>query len=272
MTAPEPSDLILDVKGYSGGFVSPAGRMKPVLDNVTFAAERGKLTALVGETGSGKTAMALSVLGLLPTSFRRTAGAIIYDGTDLLQQDERGLRRFRGAQISMVFQDARGALNPVFTVGKQIMDVCRLHRGVSKKEAARMTERMLDRVRVPEARRRMQQYPHEFSGGMAQRAQLAMALICQPSLLLLDEPTTGLDVTIQADILDIIVDLNKNEGMSTLLITHDLGVVAETCDQVIVMQDGKVQETGTCEQVMNKPVSVYARQLIADSRLEAVPR
>ncbi len=176
--------------------------------------------------------------------------------------------RVRGSQISMVFQDARSALNPVFTVGSQISDVCRLHHGLSRREADALTEQMLERVRVPEARRRMRQYPHEFSGGMAQRALLAMALVCRPSLLLLDEPTTGLDVTIQADILELIVEINREQGMSTCLITHDLGIVAEVCDQVVVMRDGEVREAGTCEQVMSRPKSAYTRELIAASRLD----
>jgi ABC-type glutathione transport system ATPase component len=267
-----PVDHILEISGYSGGFQPSSGQFTPVLDDVGFSVTRSSLTALVGETGSGKTLMALSILGILPGTFRRTAGSVVLEGDDICQMDQAALRRIRGIKVSMVFQDARAALNPVFTVGKQISDVCRLHRHIGKKDALELTEEMLQRVRVPEPARRMRQYPHEFSGGMAQRAQLAMALIPRPSLLVLDEPTTGLDVTIQADILDLMVELNQREGMSTLLITHDLGIVAETCNYVVVMQHGKVREVGSCEQVMTDPASPYTRQLIADSRVDGVLR
>jgi ABC-type glutathione transport system ATPase component len=261
-------DHILEVDGFSGGFISRTGDFTPVLKDASLALNRSALTAIVGETGSGKTLLALAILGVLPASFKRTSGSIRFNGTDLLTLDETALRRVRGSQISMVFQDARSALNPVFTVGSQISDVCRLHHDVTRKEADAMTQEMLERVRVPEAKSRMRQYPHEFSGGMAQRALLAMALICRPSLLLLDEPTTGLDVTIQADILDLIVEISREDGMSACMITHDLGIVAETYDYVIVMQDGEVCEVGTCEQIMTRPASAYAKELIAASRLE----
>jgi ABC-type dipeptide/oligopeptide/nickel transport system ATPase component len=258
------------VVGYSGGFSSGRGQLTPVLNGVTFSVPPAAFTAIVGETGSGKTLVALSILGIPPRSFRRTSGSVRFQGAELDTDDDKAMRRVRGAQVSMVFQDARAALNPVFTVGYQIADVCRLHRHVGRKQAWQMAEHMLERVRVPEPGRRMKQYPHEFSGGMAQRAQLAMALICHPSLLVLDEPTTGLDVTIQADILDLVVELTASEGLSTLLITHDLGIVAETCDFVVVMQGGEVRETGTCEQVMTAPASAYTQALLADSRLAGV--
>jgi ABC-type glutathione transport system ATPase component len=233
---------------------------------------RAAITALVGETGSGKTLLALCTLGLAPRAFAPTSGSIYFDGTDVAGLDEKALRALRGKRIAIVFQDARTALNPVFTLGRQIGDACRLHRGVGKKEALATAEAMLDRLRVPEASRRMGQYPHELSGGMAQRAQLAMALVCRPSLLILDEPTTGLDVTIQADIMELIVELNRVEGMSTLLITHDLAVVAETCDEVIVLQSGEVRERGSCERVLGDPQSSYTQRLLADSRLEDIRR
>jgi ABC-type glutathione transport system ATPase component len=242
----------------------------PVLNDVSFSVARGAITALVGATGSGKTLLALCTLGLAPRQFVMTAGSIHFDGLDLVQLDQRGFRALRGKRIVIVFQDARAALNPVFTVGNQIADACRLHRGVGKKEALLAAEQMLDRLRVPQAARRMRQYPHELSGGMAQRAQLAMALVCDPSLLILDEPTTGLDVTIQADIMDLIVDLNRVDRMSTLLITHDLAVVAETCDEVVVLQSGEVREIGSCEQVLSNPQTPYTQGLIADSRLEGL--
>ncbi|MBN9888191.1 ABC transporter ATP-binding protein [Salipiger abyssi] len=261
---------LLEVQDLSGGFVGPDGEIVPVLNGVSFVVQEGSFFAVVGESGSGKSLTALAALGVMPQGFRRTAGAIRFDGTDLLTLDEARLRNIRGSQISIVFQDARAALNPVFTVGQQIMDVCRMHQNLSHREARRKAEEMLDRVRVPEAKRRMRQYPHEFSGGMAQRALLAMALICQPRLLILDEPTTGLDVTIQADILDLIVELRAAGNMTICLITHDLGIVAESCDRVAVMRHGSVCETGDCAQVLSAPRHPYTRELIANSQLEDV--
>jgi ABC-type glutathione transport system ATPase component len=263
-------ESVLDVVDFSGGFVGSGGELTPVLDQVSFSIRRSSLTAIVGETGSGKSLMALAILGVPPRSFRRTSGVILFEGADLLMFDEKAMRGVRGSQISVVFQDALASLNPVFTVGSQISDVCRVHQGVNRKEALTRTEELLERVKVPEPRRRMRQYPHEFSGGMAQRALLAMALICEPTLLVLDEPTTGLDVTTQADIVDLIVDLNRNEGMSTCLITHDLGIVAESCDHVIVMRDGHVRESGTCEQIITSPQDAYTRELIDASRFGEV--
>jgi ABC-type glutathione transport system ATPase component len=265
------TESILAFDGFSGGFHS-SGKSVPVLKNVSFSVVRSGITALVGETGSGKSLLALCTLGLAPRSFVSTAGSINFEGLDLARLDEKGFRPLRGNRIAIVFQDARAALNPVFTVGRQIADACRLHREVDKREALDIAEQMLDRLRVPEAKRRLKQYPHELSGGMAQRAQLAMALVCQPSFLILDEPTTSLDVTIQADILELIVDLNQMDGMSTLLITHDLAVVAETCVDVVVLQSGQVQEVGSCESVLRDPQSPYTQRLIADSRLEGLQR
>ncbi|RKR75883.1 ABC transporter ATP-binding protein [Frondihabitans australicus] len=261
------ADSILEVDGFSGGFENRPGVIDAVLEHVSFAVPTGSSTAIVGESGSGKSLTALAVMGLAPSRFRRTAGSIRLGGRDLTSTSEHELRRVRGREVGMVFQDARSALNPVFTVGHQLADVCRAHRGVSRREALREAEHMLDRVRVPEAARRMQQYPHEFSGGMAQRAMLAMALISRPRLLILDEPTTGLDVTIQADVLDLIIDIKAETGMTTCLITHDLGVVAETCDRVVVMRGGEVREIGSCEQIISAPTDPYTRQLIDDSRM-----
>ena len=263
---------ILSFDDYSAEFVSPSGPPVPVLTDVTFSVRRCALTAIVGETGSGKTMTALAVLGLTPAAFRRTAGEIRFEGEDLAGFDETALRRVRGSRIAMVFQDSRSALNPVFTIGTQLMDVCRLHQQVGRREARAMAEHLLERVRVPEPVRRMRQYPHELSGGTVQRIQLALALACKPALLLMDEPTTGLDVTIQADILELIVELTRDEStgtaMSTCIITHDLGVVAETCQQVVVMRAGRIRETGSVEQIMTRPQDPYTQELLASSRIE----
>jgi ABC-type glutathione transport system ATPase component len=263
---------VLEVVGLCGGFPTADGGIAEILHDVSFSVAAGSTTAIVGETGSGKTITALAIIGLLPPRFRTTGGSIWFEGDDLASGDAQLLRRVRGRRISMVFQDARASLNPVFSVGRQIADVCRLHDGVSRRQAQDSAVGMLERVRVPEARRRMSQYPHEFSGGMAQRAQLAMALACRPALLILDEPTTGLDVTIQADILDLVVDLSRERGMTTCIITHDLGVVAETCDSVVVMRSGEVSEAGSCEQILTRPQQDYTKALLADSTLEGLGR
>ena len=270
MSGREP---LLEVAGLSGGFLGTDGEVVEVLSAVSFAIPSGSSTAIVGESGSGKSLTALSIIGLSPHGFSRTAGRIRFEDTELTALDEHGWRSIRGAEISIVFQDARGALNPVFTVGRQIADVIRAHQGVALPLARRRACELLELVRVPEAERRMKQYPHEFSGGMAQRAMLAMALACEPCLLILDEPTTGLDVTIQADILELLAELKQSLAMTTCLITHDLGVVAQACDHVVVMQQGTVVEQDTCAHVITRPQHPYTRQLIADSRLtEASPR
>ncbi len=261
-------DSILTVADYSGGFANSDGEYTEILHAVNFSVRRGAITAIVGETGSGKSLTSLAMLGLSPSGFHHTEGSITFDGQNISDLDHRALRKIRGSRIAMVFQDSRSALNPVFTIGTQLTDVVRLHRGLGKKAAARTAQEMLERVRVPEAGRRMGQYPHQLSGGTVQRVQLAMALACRPSLLILDEPTTGLDVTIQADILELIVDLTREEGMSTCMITHDLGVVANACEHVVVMRAGEVRETGTCEQILNRPEDVYTRELLAASRVE----
>jgi ABC-type glutathione transport system ATPase component len=264
------SPALLSIERLSGGFASADGGIEPVLDAVSYDLMPGQLTAVVGETGSGKSLTALSVLGIQPPAFRRTSGRILFEGRDLLLLDATAMRAIRGARISIVFQDARAAMNPVFTVGRQMADVFRLHHGGSARDAMDRAIEALRRVRIPEPERRARQYPHEFSGGMAQRAMIALAaLICQPTLLILDEPTTGLDVTIQADIMALIVELCRDQGLTACLITHDLGVVAENCDTVVVMQAGRVVETGSTEQIFTAPHEPYTRQLLAASQLGA---
>ncbi len=266
MTATEPGNL-LSVCGFSGGFKTPSG-FKYVLDDVSFGLRESAMTAIVGETGSGKSLLALSMMGLAASTFVKTGGSIEYAGADISTYDDRAYRRIRGHDFAMAFQDARAALNPVISVGRQLIDACRAHRRVSVAQAQEIAEGMLRKVHVPEPAQRMRQFPHEFSGGMAQRVMLALALICQPKLLILDEPTTGLDVTIQADIMELIVDLVSSNGMTACLITHDLGVVAETCDDVVVMYRGKVRETGPCAQILQQPEDLYTQQLLRSSRFE----
>jgi ABC-type dipeptide/oligopeptide/nickel transport system ATPase component len=259
--------ILVRVRDYAGGFTSGSG-FTPVLHGVSFDLRASAITAVVGETGSGKSLTALSLMGLTPSTFRRTGGSIEFDGVDITQFDDRSFQRIRGSGMAMVFQDARAALNPVISVGAQLVDACRAHRKVAKAEARQLAVEMLRSVKVPEPEQRMRQFAHEFSGGMAQRVMLALALICEPKLLIMDEPTTGLDVTIQADIMELIVDLALSRGMTVCLITHDLGVVAETCDDIVVMHQGTVRETGRCSQVLSQSADSYTRQLLRSSRFE----
>lgn len=262
------TDALLEVEAFSGAFRAETGDLVPVLHGVTYRLETGLMTAVVGESGSGKSLTALSILGIQPPAFERTGGRILFRGADLCGLDERAMRRVRGAEISMVFQDARAALNPVFTVGRQLADVWQLQHGGSRKAAMGQAIEALRRVSIPEPERRARQYPHEYSGGMAQRAMIAMAaLICEPALLILDEPTTGLDVTIQSDIMELIVELSRTRGLTTCLITHDLGVVAETCQNVVVMNAGRVVESGTAEAIFTRPRDAYTQRLLASSQL-----
>lgn len=266
--APLNAAPLLEIENYSGSFRARNGDLTPVLYNVSLKLKTGVITAVVGETGSGKTLVASSILGIQPATFVRTSGRILLGGVDLFSLDERGLRKIRGGQISMVFQDARAALNPMFTVGRQLADVHQRLHGSGKAEAMEAAVDAIRRVHIPEPARRARQYPHEFSGGMAQRAMIAMAaLICEPQLLILDEPTTGLDVTIQSEIMDLIIELCRSRGLTTCLITHDLGVVAATCEEVVVMNAGRVVETGSAETIFTAAKDGYTRKLLAASQL-----
>ena len=264
---PPVSVPVLEIAGLSGGFVTRAGDYTPVLENVGFSVARGTTTAIVGETGSGKSLTMLAVLALTPRMFRRTSGSACFEGSELPWADEKAMSAVRGARIAMVFQNSRGALNPVFTIGRQLGDVLRLHRHLSKQDALAVAEDLLARVYVSDPGRRLRQYPHELSGGTAQRVQIALALACEPTLLILDEPTTGLDVTIQADILDMIVELGETMDMSTCLITHDLGVVAQTCEHMVVMRAGRVLESGLTRNLMTTPAHAYTAQLLESSQI-----
>jgi ABC-type dipeptide/oligopeptide/nickel transport system ATPase component len=257
---------ILVADKLSGGFKTSGGFVQ-ILHDVSFEVRRHTMTAIVGETGSGKSISALCVLGIQPNNFVRTGGRIRFEDIDIFSVDEATLRQIRGNRVSMVFQDARAALNPVISIGRQLADVCRLHRAVSKKEAAELAIDGLRRVQIPEPARRARQFGHELSGGMAQRVMIAMAMLCEPELLILDEPTTGLDVTTQAEIMALIGQLQADTGMSVLLITHDLGVVASSCDEVVVMNAGRVVETATCEALFTVPKDDYTKTLLAASLL-----
>jgi ABC-type dipeptide/oligopeptide/nickel transport system ATPase component len=234
---------------------------------VSLSIGRGEIVGLVGESGSGKSLTALSVLQLLPPQ-ARVAGRVILDGEiDLLTLPAREIRRVRGGRIGLVFQEPSTALDPVWPIGFQIAEAVRAHRPVSRREARQEAVRLLERVALPDARRRLDDYPHQLSGGQRQRALLAVALAAGPDLLLADEPTTALDVTIQAQILELLETLRAELHLSVLLITHDLGVVAETCDRVAVMQEGRIVEEGSVEAVFRAPAHPYTRGLLA-----AVPR
>ncbi len=216
--------------------------MARAVDDVTLSVDKGKVLGIVGESGCGKSITSLSILRLIPPPGKIVGGQIRLDGKNLLDFSEAQMRGVRGNRIALIPQDPMTSLNPVYTVGAQIMEAVELHQKVSKAEARKKAIDVLDRVRIPEARNRVDDYPHQFSGGMRQRVMIAMALACEPELLIADEPTTALDVTVQAQILDLLREIQKDQGTAIVLITHDLGVVAEMCDTVAVMYAGSVVE------------------------------
>lgn len=252
---------LLYVRDLSTHFVGRRGIVRAV-DGVSFEVRHGETVCLIGESGSGKSVTGLSLLGILPTQGRSTSGTVIFNDRDLLALNESALRRIRGSEIAMVFQDAMTALNPVHTIGEQIVEVIRTHRSTRRREAWREAVAMLELVGMPDAERRMDSYPHELSGGMSQRAVIAVALACRPKLLIADEPTTALDVTIQAQILALIQQLQQQIGMAVLFITHDLGVVAQIADRVVVMYAGRIVEEGDVEAVLSQPLMPYTRALL----------
>ncbi len=254
---------VLDVKGLQTVFFTNSGLFRAV-DDVSFHVKRGETLAIVGESGCGKSVSALSIMRLVPNPPGRIVGGqIMLDGTDLLALDEARMREIRGNRISMIFQEPMTSLNPVIRIGDQISEAVRLHRDMNAKAAWEQAVEMLRLVRIPEPARRAQEYPHQLSGGMRQRAMIAMALACRPALLIADEPTTALDVTIQAQILALMVDLQKELGMGLILITHDLGVVAQTAQRVIVMYAGKKVEEADVETLFANPRHPYTRGLMA---------
>ncbi|MEC3853677.1 ABC transporter ATP-binding protein [Paenarthrobacter ureafaciens] len=255
------------IEGLSGMFRTRDGSEVPVLHDVSFVVPRAGVTAVVGETGSGKSLTALSVLGLNSHGFKRTAGRIVVDGKDISAWTDKQMQSVRGQLLGTVFQDAKASLNPVMTIGRQLEDAARLGVKIGRAEARRLAVASLKSVQVTEPEQRMRQYAHQISGGMAQRVALALALVRRPSCLILDEPTTGLDVTIQSEIIDLVAKLTAEENLTTYLITHDLGVVAKIASNVVVMHSGRVLEQTTTKEFFENPQHEYSARLIAASRL-----
>jgi oligopeptide/dipeptide ABC transporter ATP-binding protein len=255
------SNNLLSVSGLRIHFHTDDGILGAV-DGVSFDVARGETLGLVGESGCGKSVTAYSILKLLPVPpAEYAAGSIVFCGDNLLSFDEKAMRRVRGNLISMIFQEPASALNPIMTIGSQIIEAIREHRTASTREAREIAVDMLRRVGIPSPEERFHEYPHQLSGGMKQRAMIAMALVCRPALLIADEPTTALDVTIQAQILELLNELQRELDMSVLLITHDLGVVAETCDRVAVMYAGKIVESAPVEALFDRPKHPYTHGL-----------
>jgi len=256
------TDHMLSVRDLSVAFRS-GGRETLAVDRISFDIAKGETLALVGESGSGKSVTALSILRLLPyPAARHPSGAINFKGTDLLKLEERQMRRVRGDDISIVFQEPMTSLNPLYTVGHQVSEAIALHQGLPKRRAMVKAVEMLRRVSIPEPEQRAHSFPHQLSGGMRQRVMIAMALSCNPKVLIADEPTTALDVTIQAQILELMRELQQAYGMAVVLITHDMGVVAENADRVVVMYAGRKVEEADVEALFERPAHPYTRGLL----------
>ena len=251
---------LLEIKALNTRFDTPEGEVKAVTD-VTFGLAEGEVIGVVGESGSGKSQVFLTILGLLAANGRAT-GSVRFRGVELLGMRADELNRVRGSRIAMIFQDSMTSLNPYLRISRQMTEVLVTHRGMSEAEARSAAIALLERVRIPEAARRFDMYPHEFSGGMRQRVMIAMALLCQPDLLIADEPTTALDVTIQAQILDLMRELKRGSNTAIVLITHALGVVAGLCDRVLVMYGGRIVEDAPLRQIFYEPQHPYTQGLL----------
>ena len=272
-------ETVLDVKNLQTVFFTASGLFRAV-DDLSFHVRRGETLAIVGESGCGKSVSALSIMRLVPDPPGRiVGGSVTLEGTELLSLDEAEMRKIRGNRMSMIFQEPMTSLNPVMRIGDQITEVVRLHQDTTSKQAWAKAVEMLRLVRIPEPERRAKEYPHQWSGGMRQRAMIAMALACRPTLLIADEPTPALDVTVQAQILRLLMELRDSRGLSIILITHDLGVVAQTCDSIAVLYGGRLCERGAKRKVLATPVHHYSQGLIrcqptsagGDGPLDTIP-
>ena len=260
------AENILQVKNLKTYFHTEAGLVKAVND-VSFDVEKGKTLGIVGESGCGKSMTSLSIMRLIEKPGKIEGGEILLDGQDIVKMSEDEMRKIRGKKIAMIFQEPMTSLNPVFTIGQQLIEALLLHENMTKKEAKERAIEMLKLVKIPLAERRFDEYPHQLSGGMRQRVMIAMALCCNPELLICDEPTTALDVTIQAQILDLINELKEKTGTSVMMITHDLGVIAEVADDVMVMYAGQVVEKASCDQIFDQPLHPYT-----DGLMKCIPK
>jgi len=268
---------LLDVRDLSVRIATDAGEVT-VVDGVNFSLRRGEVVGIIGESGCGKSMTALALLRLLPPA-ARVVGEVLLDGTDLVRLSSKQIKSVRGSRISMIFQEPMTALDPVFTIGEQISETLRAHRSVNQRAARAEVLAMLDSVGIPDPVRRYDEYPHQLSGGMRQRSMIAMALVCSPSLLIADEPTTAVDITIQAQILALLKRLNRDHGTSILFITHDIGVIAEVCSRVLVMYAGQVVEATSVDRLLESPAHPYTSGLMwavpragrRGERLKAIP-
>ena len=255
------SEKLLEIKDEKLSFFTPAGEVK-ALNGVSFSMNEGEVLGIVGESGSGKSVTAYSIMGLTAYPGKLIGGTIYFNGHQIEKMSDKEMRKIRGNEVSIIFQDPMTSLNPVYTIGNQITEVIRLHTGKSKKEAYDRAKELLELVGINEPTKRLKQYPHELSGGMRQRVMIAIALACEPKLLIADEPTTALDVTIQAQILELMQELRQKLGMSIIMITHDLGVVASMCERIAVMYAGHIVEYGTADEIFYEPKHEYTKGLI----------
>ena len=255
------SEKLLEIKDEKLSFFTPAGEVK-ALNGVSFSMNEGEVLGIVGESGSGKSVTAYSIMGLTAYPGKLIGGTIYFNGHQIEKMSEKEMRKIRGNEVSIIFQDPMTSLNPVYTIGNQITEVIRLHTGKGKKEAYDRAKELLELVGINEPTKRLKQYPHELSGGKRQRVMIAIALACEPKLLIADEPTTALDVTIQAQILELMQELRQKLGMSIIMITHDLGVVASMCERIAVMYAGHIVEYGTADEIFYEPKHEYTKGLI----------
>ncbi|HIT57058.1 MAG TPA: ABC transporter ATP-binding protein [Candidatus Galloscillospira stercoripullorum] len=262
----EEKKKLLEVKDLRVSFFTHAGEVKAV-GGISYELDYGEVIGIVGESGSGKSVEAYSIMGLLQDPGKVVGGSITFEGRDVLAMSKKEKKQFRGTQVSMIFQNPMTCLNPVYTIGAQLMEALRVHEKIPKAQAMERVKEILELVGITNVERRVKQYPHELSGGMRQRVMIAMGMICKPKILIADEPTTALDVTIQAQILELMKDIQKKTGMAIIFITHNLGVVAEICDKVAVMYAGHLVEKGTVDDIFYNPSHPYTRGL-----LKSMPR